>query len=123
MNNIFLGLTLFFLALLSIGAAAEISPEKQYVLYTSKSMQLTEEQQVLFDKCLQDFMNDIREALYKDYRASGARREAKVKQAITLLWEEWDEPVGEILREDQWIAFQYYKGALSALLLAEGYRL
>jgi len=123
MKKIVVDLTLFFLALSSTGAAAEMSPKQQYLLFKSEAMQLTTEQQPSFDKALEEFMGDIRKAPYKDYRASASRREAMVKQAITRLYEEFDEPVQVFLRDDQWVAFQSYKGALAALLLAEGYRL
>jgi len=123
MKKIFVGLTLLILSLPSTAFGAELSLERKNLLRTSNNMQLTGEQQASFDKSLQKFLSDVRKALYKDYRASGKRREAKVSQAISLLYDELDVPMRKVLRDDQWTAFQYYKGALSELLLAEGYRL
>lgn len=106
----------------SQAAEATLGPEHKNLLATIQAIQLTDEQKAPFGGVIQTFFGDIKRAMYRDYRgATGKRREKKVKQAITRLYEELDEPIRKILRNDQWIAYMYYKGALNEFLLAQGY--
>ncbi len=106
----------------SLAAEDTTDEHQKNLLIAIQAVQLTEEQKAPFGKVIQSFFEDIQRVIRKEYERNHPRMAERLKKKITKLYEELDGPAMEILRDDQWFAFQNYKYVPSQFLKDREYR-
>ena len=107
-------LILLMIGLTTVTPALAVEEPNDAVLRAVAAIQLTEEQQGPFGEVMQEFFGDVRNAVRRELQRNTGRDKRKaIQKRIAMLFEKLDEPVGEILTQDQWIPYLMYKQAVA----------